>query len=79
MASGGLVPELTLLFSVAIEEGLGRARGRARVIGSRARAWRFTEKCRRASRRWRRASPGAFSRAGRGRGLRRCTKRWWPS
>ena len=27
MASGGLVPELTLLFSVAIEEGLGRARG----------------------------------------------------
>ena len=29
MASGGLVPELTLLFSVAIEEGLGRARGKS--------------------------------------------------
>lgn len=27
MASGGLVPDLTLLFSVAIEEGLDRARG----------------------------------------------------
>ncbi len=27
LASGGLVPDLTLLFSVAIEEGLGRARG----------------------------------------------------
>ena len=78
MASGGLVPELTLLFSVAIEEGLGRARGRARVIGSRARAWRFTEKCRRASRRWRRASPGVFACWARAR-LRRCTKRWWPS
>lgn len=27
MASGGIVPDLTLLFSVAIEEGLDRARG----------------------------------------------------
>ena len=53
-----------------------RARRELRATGSKARVWRFTAGCRRASRRWRSASPGGSAPWARAR-LSRFTRKSW--